>query len=100
MRLAVVLALVLGLAACQRAEEKKKITTGSGSAGSGSAVSLPSHNQAKTEQITPPLDLSSSPIDAIKTSSGLIYKKLTTVEGAPAPKRNDTVLINYTGWRQ
>jgi len=82
---------------CQRSEEKKSLTTNTGS-GSGSATVSPV--RAKAEQIDPPLDLKNPPIDAIKTSSGLIYKKLTNVPGGTAAKRNDTVMINYTGWRQ
>ena len=95
-----VLLFVLVLAACQRTDEKKSITTGSGStstSGSGSAT-VPA--SPKVEQIKPPLDLKAPPIDAVKTTSGLIYKKLTSLPDAPAPKRNDTVLITYTGWRQ
>ena len=92
-----VLLFAMVLVACQRTDEKKVITTGSGSAattGSGGAA------PPQVEQIKPPLDLKSPPIDAVKTSSGLIYKKLTSLPDAPAPKRNDTVLITYTGWRQ
>lgn len=98
MRLAVLL-LSLALVACQRTEEKKQITMGSGSSGVvGPSADLKA--PPKPEQIQPPLELQSPPIDAVKTKSGLIYKKLTTVPDAPAPKRNDTVLITYTGWRQ
>ncbi len=63
--------------------------------GSGSAATRP-----KMQQITPPLDIKTPPADAVKTASGLIYKKLTINEAGAAPKKNDTVLINYTGWRQ
>ena len=38
--------------------------------------------------------------DATKTASGLIYKKLVTSDAGAAPKRNDTVVINYTEWKQ
>src|SRR5688572_8060471 len=87
-------ATVLG---CQRTEDKSKLSTATGSAGSNAAASPV---RAKSEQIAPPLDLANPPIDAVKTASGLIYKKLKGVaDGSPA-KRNDTVMINYTGWRQ
>jgi len=83
---------------CQRAEEKsKELATNTGS-GSGSAPVSPV--RAKSEQVTPPLDLKNPPIDAVKTKSGLIYKKLNNVEGGSPAARNDTVMINYTGWRQ
>lgn len=93
---------MLAFAGCQRTDERKPpirtVTTGSG--GSGAAGSGAQPNQRpKTEQLTPPLELAHPPLDAVKTSTGLVYKKLTTVEGTPAPKRNDTVMIKYTGWR-
>ncbi|CAN5912573.1 hypothetical protein BH11MYX3_BH11MYX3_13150 [soil metagenome] len=86
---------------CQRVEEKKVATAGSGSSAHATAGSAsdPSEHR-KAEQIKPPIDITNPPIDSVKTSSGLIYKKLSTVAGAPLPKRNDTVMINYTGWRQ
>ena len=56
--------------------------------------------KAKSEQIAPSLDLKNPPIDAVKTKSGLVYKKLKIVDGATRAQRNDTVMINYTGWRQ
>jgi peptidylprolyl isomerase len=52
------------------------------------------------DQIKPPLDIKNPPSDAIKTSSGLIYKKLSTLAEGESPKRNDTVSIVYTGWKQ
>jgi FKBP-type peptidyl-prolyl cis-trans isomerase len=56
----------------------------------------------KTEQIPPPagVDLKNPPADATKTASGLIYKVITANPTGAAPKKNDTVMINYTGWRQ
>jgi len=81
---------------CQQAEEKPKLSTATGSGSNAAVVPV----RAKSEQIKPPLDLANPPIDANKTSSGLIYKKLTSVDGGSPAKRNDTVMINYTGWRQ
>jgi len=52
------------------------------------------------EQVTPPFDIKTPPSDATRTPSGLIYKKLVTKDAGAQPRRNDTVLINYTGWRQ
>ena len=79
------------LCACQKTDSQpaadQKVVTGSGS-------------KFKVEQVPPPVDLKTPPGDAIKTSSGLIYKKLQTNDAGTAPKRNDTVLINYTGWKQ
>ena len=50
------------------------------------------------EQVTPPFDLKNPPADAVKTASGLVYKKIVTNPAGVAPKRNDTVMINFTGW--
>ncbi len=97
MRLAVLLSAVV-LVACQRTDEKK-ITTNA-SAGSGTGITVQQNPPPKVEQLKPPIDLQSPPIDAVRTKTGLIYKKLTKVDDAPAPKRNDTVMIVYTGWRQ
>ena len=95
------LLLIVSLtAACQRAEEKPRPTPTTGSAGSAATTTNAAALAAKAEQVTPPLDLETPPLDAIKTASGLVYKKLVTVEEGLAPKRNDTVMINYTGWRQ
>jgi FKBP-type peptidyl-prolyl cis-trans isomerase len=79
------------LCACQKTDSQpaadQKVATGSGS-------------KFKVEQVPPPVDLKTPPADAVKTASGLIYKKLQINDAGTAPKRNDTVLINYTGWKQ
>jgi FKBP-type peptidyl-prolyl cis-trans isomerase len=64
--------------------------------GSGSAAP----GRPKAQQVQPPMDIKTPPADAVKTSTGLIYKKLVTKDDSTAAKKNDTVLINYTGWRQ
>jgi FKBP-type peptidyl-prolyl cis-trans isomerase len=51
-------------------------------------------------KIEPPLDIKTPPADATRRPSGLIYKTLVAAPANPAPKRNDTVMIKYTGWRQ
>ena len=99
-------ALVLSLAslvACQRDADKAP-ATGSGSnavgrihVGSGSAT-VPAPK--KIEQITPPLDLKTPPADAVKTPSGLIYRKLVVNPDGTAIGRNDSVMINSTTWKQ
>jgi FKBP-type peptidyl-prolyl cis-trans isomerase len=58
-----------------------------------------SASKFKVEQVAPPFDLKKPPADAVKTASGLIYKKVQTNDAGQAPKRNDIVLINYTGWK-
>jgi peptidylprolyl isomerase len=52
----------------------------------------------KPGQVVPPFDLKSPPADATKTASGLVYKKEIVNEGGAVPGKNDTVIINYTGW--
>ncbi len=94
---------LLALVACQKAEDQGSkaapASVGSGSGGAGAKPPAPGI-KVKTEQVTPPVDLKNPPPDAIKTASGLIYKKLVTNDAGEAPKRNDTVMINYTGWQQ
>ena len=100
MRRSVILLVSLGLFACSRDSNKSPdpgppptpSQTGSG-AGSGSGG-------VRKQQVPPPFDLKAPPADATRTASGLIYKKLASNPGGVAPKRNDIVLVNYTGWRQ
>ena len=95
MRRSVILLVSLGLFACSRDSETRPpepspappTQTGSGSGG------------VRKQQIPPPFDLKAPPADATRTASGLIYKLLASNPGGVVPKRNDTVLVNYTGWR-
>jgi hypothetical protein len=52
------------------------------------------------QQVPPPLDLKEPPKDATKTASGLMYTKLVERHAGEPAKRNDTVMVRYTGWRQ
>jgi len=86
---------------CQKAERSHE--TGAGSASAAAAVAAhhaSTPTRPRTEQIKPPVDLQHPPADAVKTASGLVYKKLVENASGPVPQRNDTVMINYTGWRQ
>lgn len=90
---------------CQRTEDKQITNarvgeTGSGSGSASVAPPAPPPPAPTIEQLQPPLDLKNPPADAIKTASGLVYKKLPSQPTGEAPKRNDTVSIIYTGWRQ
>jgi FKBP-type peptidyl-prolyl cis-trans isomerase len=86
--------LLLGLVACHRpSNDDPPAATAPISAGSGEVAIL-------TEQVKPPFELKTPPADATKTASGLVYKKLVTNDAGTPIKRNDTVLINYTGWSQ
>lgn len=71
--------LLFALVACQKSETK--------------------HDAGKKPgQVVPPYDLKTPPPDAVKTASGLIYKKEIENGAGPTPHKNDTVIINYTGW--
>ena len=52
------------------------------------------------QQVPPPLDLKEPPKDATRTASGLVYTKLVARHAGEPAKRNDTVMVRYTGWRQ
>jgi FKBP-type peptidyl-prolyl cis-trans isomerase len=96
-----VLFVTLALIACQKADDSKNkpdpstktVTTGSGSAGMGRAP-------LQSQQVPPPLDIKNPPPDVVKTPSGLVYKKLVTNDKGATPGKNDTVMINFTGWKQ
>jgi FKBP-type peptidyl-prolyl cis-trans isomerase len=99
----VIVALAL-CAACQKADDGKKDKAEPtakpadipGSA--GGAKTRPPLPQS--QQVAPPFDIQNPPADVVKQPSGLMYKKLVTNPDAPAPKRNDIVMINFTGWKQ
>jgi peptidylprolyl isomerase len=96
MRGSVLLSVVLSLAACSRGDDKSQVSNAApeqSHAGSGSGG-------VRKQQIAPPFDLKAPPADATKTASGLVFKKLVSNPAGVAPKRNDTVLITYTGWKQ
>ncbi|MCW5808680.1 MAG: FKBP-type peptidyl-prolyl cis-trans isomerase [Deltaproteobacteria bacterium] len=107
MRRSVVLALAL--VACQKTTDDSSKTPAKdpsadkkpGSAampGSGTASPVP-QGRPKQEPINPPMDVKAPPADAVKTTSGLAYKILKPNPGGVPAKRNDTVVINYTGWK-
>jgi len=85
--------LLAGAAACKKQESNPAPITKAPPPG----VSTTS----TTTQVAAPFDLKTPPADATKTASGLVYKVITPgAPDAPTPKRNDTVMIKYTGWRQ
>ena len=101
MRSLTVYVLLVGLLACGRSsDDKKPPATGSGSAAVKAAAGSGSAMRPRAEQIPPPIPVATPPADATKTASGLIYKQITPNPAGAQPKRNDGVLINYTGWKQ
>lgn len=50
-------------------------------------------------QVPAPADVAAPPSDAVKTASGLQYKKLSVVADGVFPAGNDTVLVQYTVWK-
>lgn len=92
MRGITILLLALGLLACRRSRDDNPSAGSQAPPSTGSGV-------AQT-RLKPPYDLKTPPADAIKTASGLTYKKIVTKDTGPQPKRNDTVLLNITSWKQ
>lgn len=83
--------LLVSVAACKKAENKEVPSTTKVTGVTGTV----------TQQVDAPFDLKTPPADATRRPSGLVYKTITAAPAdAPAPKRNDTVMIKYTGWRQ
>ena len=77
----VVFACLVAAFGCQRSDERKITNaavneTPKPKPDEQSAVAPPTAPQI--EQIAPPLDIKNPPPDAIKTSSGLVYKKLSS----------------------
>ena len=89
-------ALLLVLAACNSGSKDTPKAPAKGS-GSGSAAPTARHN---VQQIDPPDDLKQPSADATKTADGLVYRTLLPNATGQQPHRNDTVLLNYTGWKQ
>jgi len=87
-RALIALILIVG---CQKTDNSapadQKTTIGSGG------------TKSKVEQVAPPFDLKTPPADAKKTASGLVYKIITPNPSGQSPKKNDIVMINYTGWK-
>lgn len=77
---------------CQKSDDKKTDLP--------AAKASEGPTKPKTPQVEPPLDLKNPPADAVRTPSGLVFKTLVANAQGQAPKRNDTVMIKYTGWRQ
>lgn len=80
---------IAALAACGKGNDEPK----------PAPAPVPADPRPAVEQVKPPIDLKSPPKDAVKTASGLVYKKLVEKADGVAPKRNDTVAVNYTGWK-
>ncbi len=93
----------IAAAGCQRSKENKSKQDQTTTATKGTDPGAGQATQParpKAEQVQPPLDIKNPPADVITTPSGLKYKKLVTNDAGVAAKRNDTVMINHTGWRQ
>src|SRR5262245_39602904 len=91
-RLAFVLGIAVLATACKKSEDKQKADV---PAAKTAEVAKPT-----TPQVEPPLDIKTPPADAVRKPSGLIIKTLAANPSGQEVKRNDIVLIKYTGWRQ
>jgi peptidylprolyl isomerase len=101
----VILATILTVAVtaalgCKKDEGKSKPATTTTGSGAGATVGSGSGARPKVKQIKAPYDTAKPPSDAVKTASGLAYKKIVSVDAdAPKPGKNDTVKVHYTGWK-
>ncbi|TMQ11636.1 MAG: FKBP-type peptidylprolyl isomerase [Deltaproteobacteria bacterium] len=98
MRGFVLLLTVSGGLACKRApEDKSPVHTDTPAPGPTANVGS---GAVHSPQVAPPVDLKAPPPDAIKTASGLAIKKLSSNASGAQPRRNDTVMVTFTGWHQ
>jgi len=88
---AVLLALLVSIG-CQKTETHDN--------NKGVASAATAKQRPKPPQVEAPFDIKNPPADAVRTPSGLGYKTIVANPTGEAPKRNDTVMIKYTGWRQ
>jgi FKBP-type peptidyl-prolyl cis-trans isomerase len=86
-----------GSLACKRATDDKSVNPSP--PGPNPTTNVGS-GAPRGPQVPPPFDLKTPPADASKTASGIIYKMVKPNASGTAIKRNDTVLVKYTGWRQ
>ncbi len=64
----------------------------------GAAGAEKAAGDAAAGAVPAPADVAAAPADAIKTESGLAYKKLTTNDEGRSVLPNDLVKLHYTGW--
>ncbi|MEM9488958.1 MAG: FKBP-type peptidyl-prolyl cis-trans isomerase, partial [Myxococcota bacterium] len=105
-RCALIASIAVALLACQKGKgdsaegNEETATTDSAKTpegeGAGKKVTPPT---AGAQDIPPPMDVSAPPADAKKTETGMSYVVITPGKGGDKPSRNDTALVNYTGWR-
>ncbi|HUH03922.1 MAG TPA: FKBP-type peptidyl-prolyl cis-trans isomerase [Kofleriaceae bacterium] len=93
------LTLLIAAGACSRSESKKKGDE------TPKTVTLPEvatpDPTRKGTQVPPPEGVGTIPADAQRTASGLAYQDLgSSGTDTRTPKRNDTVMVLYTIWRQ
>lgn len=104
LQFAFVVGVAASLTACQKNVEKKDKKKAAQEKIAAAAKADPNttpemeKRKKRTNQVEPPMDVSAPPADALKSSSGMPYKVLTAGSG-DKPGLNDTVMVNYTGWR-
>jgi FKBP-type peptidyl-prolyl cis-trans isomerase len=97
-------AVTFSAGACQRDKSDKKtepsavVKPGVTPGATGPGAKPP--GRPPLEQVAPPFDVKTPPADAVKTASGLAYKVITSVADGAKPGKNDTVMVNYVGWKQ
>jgi peptidylprolyl isomerase len=88
------LALVVGLLACDQKSSSSSTSTAS------SATETATASSAAGDRKTPaaPPDVAAPPADSTRTASGLASKVLTPGSGKDHPRPEDKVKVHYTGW--
>ncbi|HPH67380.1 MAG TPA: FKBP-type peptidyl-prolyl cis-trans isomerase [Kofleriaceae bacterium] len=100
MQKSMMLAALLLAVGCQRGVDQpakeKGVTKAAKEGGRADAID----RAPAIPQIIAPDDLKSPPVDALKTASGLMVKKLNAKADGPSPSGNDTVMVQYTVWKE
>ncbi len=91
-RLVILIGVAALATACKKSEDKQKPDV--------PVAKTAEVKKPTTPQVEPPVDIKNPPADAVRKPSGLVIKTLAANPTGQAVKRNDVVLIKYTGWRQ
>src|SRR4051812_23529959 len=91
-RLTILLGIAVLAVGCKKSQDKQKLDQ--------PVAKTTEVKKPATPQVEPPLDIKNPPADSVRKPSGLIMRTFVPNPSGQAVKRNDTVLIKYTGWRQ
>ncbi len=103
-RLALAVITIVAIAAACQGKNKGKRAAGKGSA-TEVKPTAPAKPPMQAPQLVPPLPVASPPADAERITgiegspNAVIHVKRLSPGDGPHPGRNDTVSLNFTGWR-